>query len=225
MGLEDQKGPAWDVRKAKELVLYDIDDLPEEWDFESVELFKKSIGNQHTLSAGLGAKNKFDHVVKFVGISVEDINRERIAHFIFYLSEENINLDHRDVNENLAGISGATMLHEGEAALRQLVEAGVITPKPLMLNAGQVSVIKWAIKNGFTFEKSTDSQLFDDIITGKNNEYVVVDAKDSRKKVGQSYIVSRKEFEDNPDHMVLSAIPNLSLRFNLSKEFNDPTDK
>ncbi len=83
--------------------------------------------------------------------------------------ENRLHLRHRLAHTKPYGVTGSEIEQKTEAILIQLFNNEVLTRRPLFLNAGQPTVINWALKNGFSFIHKREMERFENMQTHPEN--------------------------------------------------------
>lgn len=158
----------------------------------------------------------------------EKSTNKKWSEFVFKDTDKGLNLSHRLVRskENF-GITGTSLLKKSESYFKFLRSIGYLNDKPLLLEAGQVGVIKWAVDyNGFVFDSQSMEDLYRSIGTNENYVTDVVDTTEPDiEKTG--YILNKgtheKWLKDNEQRekegKKLFSARGVSIRFLLHKDF------
>jgi hypothetical protein len=89
------------------------------------------------------------------------------ANLIFETDDSFLNLSHRIVNAKDFGISGTLFLKKAENYLKFLKKNGFLKETSICMDASQGYLIKWALKNSFTFlDKSKKEEYKTEILSG-----------------------------------------------------------
>lgn len=122
-------------------------------------------------------------------------NKKGLGDLVFstYPKSQHYHLRHREVDTGNLGISGSDMLKKAESVIQTLIETGVLPEKPLSIEAGQVGVIDWALRNGYQFLSEEKQKLYESIKAG-HSDYatnVTITTEDGWQRHG--YIFTREK--------------------------------
>ncbi|MBT7772644.1 hypothetical protein HN713_03045 [bacterium] len=168
---------------------------------EDTKLFEKNISENLTFTAYKGAA-RFGGGIMFRISEGEEIK----AQITFNPEEGNVlNMVHREVQSQSLGISGNSFLKKIEECFEILKKEEVLPQETTFsMESGQVTVVQWALKNGYIFKDDGQRQLFDAIASGqKNDEYVITDIGDG--KLFDSYIFRKETYESHEKKLKNSA--------------------
>ncbi len=135
-----------------------------------------------------------------------------------------LNVFHREVNSQKLGINGSSLLKKIEEYFGLMIERDKdFKIKGYSMESGQIKVVKWALKNGYSFKEKEEEELFASICSGEESrEYIIADVGNVKledKKLFQRYIFERGVYEEKKEEMEKN--PDLaekySLRFTLFK--------
>lgn len=161
-----------------------------------------------------------------IGFLIEK-NGNREAQITFTPEKDRLNMTHREVHSQKFGISGGTLLKTIEEYFRVLTKEAIIPPelKYFSIEAGQVKVIEWVLKNGYQFEKESDAKLFEEIVSGKkNNDYIIADL--TKGKLFANFIFEKEVYNQNYEEIAKkpSDARKYSVMFKLKKEIPSVTN-
>ncbi len=88
-----------------------------------------------------------------------------VACLSFDVFEKTLDLDHRLVTSKELGLTGSEFLRIAEAEIAKLQENQLLPSWPFHISAGQISVIDWALKNGYVFKDKEKEDLYQEIKT------------------------------------------------------------
>lgn len=190
---------------------------------EAVLLFNLNINNNIRFEAYKG-EDKFGG-----GYCFRIIDGDRIkAQMNFEVKKDfALSLFHREVNSQKLGINGSSLLRKIEEYFEVIVEKDKdFEIKEYSMESGQIKVIRWALKNEYSFREE-DEELFDLICSGhKSEKYIIADIGDEKledKKLFQGYIFERNIYEEKREEMEKdpSLAEKYSLRFTLFKKIKN----
>jgi hypothetical protein len=192
--------------------------------------FKTLIGFYYSEKIREGLNFFLDSDGRTVSFSIKNDLLERVADLQFDKIDDSFVLTHRYIKKMLAsfGIGSSEFLSKAEEILKFLLLAENNTEiKHFKINAAQVNVIKWALKNFYEFQNEEEEKLFNSIIENNDEQYVITDEFSYRGRYG-TYIFkkenipeARKLFEQQKESLENDGeldIRKLSVRFTLAKE-------
>ncbi len=107
------------------------------------------------------------------------------AAFEFIWGKEEINLVHRESLIRERGVSGTELLHKAIDMMKILIEKAVLPERPLVLTSGNVYIVSWALKNGFTFSNPKEKEIYENTKpadkVSEDDAYVLVPPSDSKE--------------------------------------------
>ncbi len=197
---------------------------------ENLVYYKKHLSPEYTYQV-----YKYSSLFKFL---IEPSGPSyNTAELIFAQEGKELNLKHRLVNsKEVLGISGSDFLLKAEEYFKILRNFNEIKENMVGIEVGQPEVLKWALKNNFTFKDEKQRVLYESILSGRNNDYIEMNQgnledKDSRapfwiKKDGLEdekfqkcirTLEDKSSFVQNSMDYVLANFPQYFLRFKLLK--------
>ena len=167
---------------------------------------------------------------RIISFYIRNEKNEDLATFQFKNAGDSFLLEHRVIDKTLAeaGINGSKFLSKAEDILRILISAGNGKEiKRFKIDAAQVSVIKWAIKNGYKFQNPDAEKLFYDIVDEVNHDYLTTDEFADGEKhknyifrkdellEARAYFIEKSKSSKDSDSIDLREV---ATRFELVKE-------
>lgn len=176
---------------------------------EAVQLFERHIGGNINFVA-YKAEARYGGEIFF---RVMDGNEVKAQINFRPKKGDVLDMVHREVQSQTLGISGSSLLVKIEEYFKVLEEAKLLSSETtLAVEAGQVSVAQWALKNGYKFKNQEEEQLFQAIASGqKRDEYIVTDVGDG--KLFDSYIFKRDIYESHKSEM--NEDPTLAKKYSV----------
>lgn len=179
-------------------------------------LYQEELPGQYEFKI-LTAERDGDRYYTFRVLDLDPSEEAPIAEFTFEELPDHIDMLHRLVNSQDVGISGTDMLNKAETFFNHLFDRRVLRRKDLLINAGQVHVVSWARKNGFSFINDREAQEFEKILAGHTD--LVTDAviTDRNGFDREGYITSKENLAVIDS---LTYSPSREELFELTKRFH-----
>ncbi len=104
----------------------------------------------------------------FKVLSKNGSEKSILGNLVFSTTDQNpyYHLRHREVATGTLEISGSDVLKKAEAFIQTLIETNILPERPFVINAGQLAVIDWGLKNGYVFRIKDRQELYEAIAAG-----------------------------------------------------------
>jgi len=186
---------------------------------EATKLFEVEIGRNLSFVA-YKAEARFGGGIVFRIMDGKDVKTQ-----ITFNPEESgvLGMVHREVQSQSLGISGSSFLRKIEEYFQILKEANALTSATsYSVDAGQSTVIQWALRNGYEFKDLEQRMLFESIISAQNDKYVIVDVGEGA--LFDHYIFHKETLEKHKDEIYAdpTKAKDYSVRFQLTKSLGNP---